>query len=266
MISDFHVHTKFSGDSKADLDRVILAAIDKGMPYLAITDHNDFECDNGNFELDAEKYFECISSKRNEYKNDITIAVGLECGLDTRYKDRIANLINSFNFDFVIGSSHTVNGIDPYYKEYFENKSIHDAVAEYLESIIENIECFDCFDIYGHLDYVIRYAPLDTSDKRCTYEEYHAQFDKILSLLIKKGKGIEINTSSLRKGLIDTNPNIDVVKKYRELGGKIITIGSDAHKPEDIGADFDIAKDMLVSSGFTYYNTFLNRTSINVSF
>ena len=265
MISDFHVHTKFSGDSEADVDKVILSAINKGMPYLAITDHNDFGYENGTFELDVEKYFRYISDKKMEYKNDICISIGIECGLEPKYENRINNLKKSYDFDFVIGSSHTVGGIDPYYKEYFENRAVHDAMIEQLESIIENIEIFDSFDVYGHLDYVMRYAPVDNDKKRYSYEEYDVLFDKILHNLIKKGKGIEINTSPLRSGLSDANPNIQVLKKYKEYGGKIITVGADAHKPEDIGADFNTAEEMLKSAGFTYYNIFSDRKAVEIS-
>ena len=115
MIADFHIHTRFSGDSEADVDKVIQSAITKGMKYMAITDHNDFEYENGMFELDTEKYFEYMTKKKNEYKNDIELSIGIECGLEPKFYDRINKLISSYDFDFVIGSSHVINGMDPYY-------------------------------------------------------------------------------------------------------------------------------------------------------
>lgn len=264
MLNDFHIHTKFSGDSEADVDKVILSAIDKGMKYIAITDHNDFEFENGLFELDTERYFTFMTEKKQEYKNDICISVGIECGLEPKYADRINKLIDSYNFDFVIGSSHVINGKDPYYKEYFSNRPVHDAMVEYLESIIENIEIFNNFDIYGHLDYMMRYAPVSIEKKRYNYEEYEELFDKILKSLINKNKGIEINTSPLRNGLYDTNPNVQVIKKFWEYGGKIITIGSDAHKPEDVGASFDKASEILISTGIKHYNVFARRKPLEI--
>lgn len=264
MIADFHIHTRFSGDSEANVDKVIQSAIDKGMKYMAITDHNDFEFENGMFELDTESYFDYMTKKKSEYKNDINISVGIECGLEPKFCDRINKLVSSYDFDFVIGSSHVINGRDPYYKEYFENRSVHDAMVEYLLSISENIDMFDNFDVYGHLDYMMRYAPINPEEKRYDYDEYAEYFDSILTKLIKKGKGIEINTSPLKSGLYDTNPNLQVVKRYAELGGKIITVGSDAHKPEHIGHSFDIAEKMLNNSGFAYFNVFDNRKIINV--
>ena len=97
---------------------------------------------------------------------------------------------------------------------------------------------------------------LERKEKRYNYNEYGELFDKILTTLISKGKGIEINTSPLRSGLTDTNPNMQVIKRYKELGGKIITIGSDAHKPEDVGANFNDAKTLLIDAGFSLFNVF----------
>lgn len=265
MIADFHIHTCFSGDSEADVDKVIQSAIEKGMKYMAITDHNDYEYENGTFELDTEKYFEYMSKKKIEYRNDISLSVGIECGLEPKFYDRINKLVSSYDFDFVIGSSHVINGRDPYYKEYFENRPVHDAMVEYLMSIEENVDMFDSFDVYGHLDYMMRYAPISAEEKRYNYEEYAELFDKILAKLIKKGKGIEINTSPLKSGLYDTNPNIQVIKRYAELGGTIITVGSDAHKPEHVGHSFDVAEAMLKEAGLTYFNVFENRTHKNIA-
>lgn len=264
MSADFHIHTCFSGDSEANVDAVIHSAISKGLKHIAITDHNDFEFENGKFELDIEKYFQYMSNKKIEYKDQISLSVGIECGLEPRFADRIENLLASYNFDFVIGSSHVINGRDPYYKEYFENRPVHDAMVEYLESIIENINIFNNFDVYGHLDYMMRYAPVSPEEKRYKYEEYGELFDTILTTLISKGKGIEINTSPLRSGFADTNPNAQVIKRYKELGGKIITIGSDSHKPEDVGANFNDAKNLLIAAGFSHFNVFANRTASSI--
>lgn len=264
MLNDFHIHTEFSGDSEAPVDKVIQAAISKGMKYMAFTDHNDFEFENGLFELDTERYFRFMSEKKQEYKNDINISVGIECGLEPKYADRINRLIKTYDFDFVIGSSHVINGKDPYYKEYFENRSVHEAMVEYLKSIIENIQVFDNFDVYGHLDYMMRYAPVSIEEKSYEYDEYGELFDTILKNIINKGKGIEINTSPLRSGLYDPNPNLQVIKKYLEFGGKIITVGSDAHKPEDVGAGFDKARELLIAAGFEYYNIFSGRKAFEI--
>lgn len=265
MLSDFHIHTRFSGDSEADVDKVIESAIAKGMTHMSFTDHNDLEYENGTFELDTENYFKYMTEKKNQYKNQIHISVGIECGLEPRYEKRINDLLATYDFDFVIGSSHVINGKDPYYKEYFEGRPVHDAMVEYLLSIDENIDMFSNFDVYGHLDYMMRYAPITMEEKRYNYDEYGEYYDRILTKLINKGKGIEINTSALKSGQLDTNPNLQVVKKYAELGGQIITIGSDAHAPEHVGYGFDVAEKMLKEAGFSHYNVFTARNPVSIT-
>ena len=127
------------------------------------------------------------------------------------------------------------------------------------ELILENIKKFSNFDVYGHLDYVVRYGP--NKDKEYTYEKYKDILDSILKLLIEKGKGIEINTGGVKSGLKELHPCTSIVKRYRELGGEIITIGSDAHTPEHIASHFNRAEEVLKECGFKYYTIFEKRVA-----
>ena len=167
---------------------------------------------------------------------------------------RHAVLCKNYDFDFIIASSHICNGKDPYYPPFYEGRSEEEAYREYFASIIDNIKKFKNFDVYGHLDYVVRYGP--NMDAEYTYEKYRDLLDEILKLLIEEEKGIEINTGGVKRGLKDLHPCTEIVKRYRELGGEIITIGSDAHSPEAITAHFDRAANMLQECGFKYYTTF----------
>lgn len=263
MISDSHVHSHHSGDSNADMHKVIMQAANKCMPYITITDHNDFYIDNGKFELDFKAYHKEITELEHLYRNShIVLLFGLEQGLDPRFTDKINKATTSYNFDFIIGSSHVAGGIDPYYPEYWQNRSIHEGMTAYFESILENLSIFDNFDIYGHIDYAARYTP----DGPITYEykEYQDILDEILKNIIAKGKGIEINTSNLRKGLSYTNPSAEVIKRYKELGGELITVGSDSHQQDEngVGYGFDVAEQILHNAGFKHYNVFKNRKPI----
>ena len=107
------------------------------------------------------------------------------------------------------------------------------------------------------MDYVVRYGP--TKDTDYSYEKYADILDSILELLIEKEKGLEINTGGLRSGLKSTNPCADLLKRYKKLGGEIITIGSDAHKTADVSSSFEIAREILLDCGFKYYTTFEKR-------
>ena len=145
----------------------------------------------------------------------------------------------------------------PYYPEFFEGRSEDEAHQEYFESILECVKETPYFDVYGHLDYVVRYGP--TKNQNYSYQKHADIIDRILRTIVESGKGIELNTSGFRSGLGQPNPCVDILKRYKELGGEIITVGSDAHKPEHVGADFDKACTILKDCGFQYYTIFEKR-------
>lgn len=262
MLCDFHLHTKLSYDSDADIDEVILTAIDKGMPYMAVTDHHDFDLDNCVFEQkDVVGYYNTLLSFKKKYKNKIHLSAGIELGIEACQHKRLYDFTSKCPFDFIIGSIHGVDGLDPYYDDYWDGLTTDEGMCKYFNAIIEGMNAFDNFDVIGHIDYAIRYAR-NPEDKQYSYEKYAALLDTILQKVISMGKGIEINTGGLRKGLKTTNPSEEIIKKYHDYGGKIITVGSDAHTPEDIGADFDIAKEILLRCGFNEYCVFVERKPI----
>ena len=134
-------------------------------------------------------------------------------------------------FDFIIGSSHLCAGRDPYQPYFWEGRSEEEALREYFSSIIENLETFTDFDVYGHLDYyVVRYAPYG-QDKDYSYEKYADLFERMLDLLLENGIGLEVNTGGVRYGLKDLHPCTALLRRYRRKGGEIVTVGSDAHRP-----------------------------------
>lgn len=262
MICDFHVHTCMSADSEADIDTVIQTAIRLGMPYLCITDHHDIDYNNEEFYLNPHKYYGTLSSYKDKYRNRIKLLIGVEMGLQPHIKNAVDAFISSIPLDFVIGSSHVINGMDPYYEDIWREHTTEQVMNMYFENIYENLQVHDNFDIYGHIDYAIRYAK--EKDQNYSYEKYKEILDQILIKIVTMGKGIEINTAGLRKGLRSTNPCFEIIKRYHELGGNIITVGSDAHSPEDIGADFDRAGELLSEAGFDHYNLFIGRKALAV--
>ena len=166
-------------------------------------------------------------------------------------------MTNGYPFDFVIGSSHVVHGKDPYYFSFFDGKTEQEAYTEYFVSILENLDAFTDFDVYGHIDYVVRYGPNRNADY--TYAKYADVLDEILKKLISLGRGIEINTGGFKYGLGHPNPSEEILSHYHELGGEILTIGADAHQPEHVAYDFKKVRDLLKACGFSYYTVFRNR-------
>ena len=182
----------------------------------------------------------------------------MELGLQPEALRKNAVYAKSYEFDFIIGSSHICHGRDVYYPDFFEGRSKEEALGEYFQSTLENIRKFSNFDVYGHLDYAVRYAP--GKDEGYSYLTYRDIFDEILKELLDKGKGIELNTGGIKKGMRDFHPCMDVLKRYRELGGETVTIGSDSHDTAHIGDSFDRAAEALRECGFQYYCIFEKRT------
>ncbi|MFP4697674.1 MAG: histidinol-phosphatase HisJ family protein [Eubacteriales bacterium] len=257
--SDYHVHTNFSGDSNTPPETMIQKAIDLGLEKICITDHYDADFPNEDisFVFDVDTYFKKLKYLKEKHSKKIEILIGVELGLQPDLTDIYTKLLNDYPFDFVIGSSHLIDKIDPYRGRYYENKTEYNAYSYYLKSIINNIKAFSSFQVYGHLDYIVRYGPYE--NKLITCDSYKEILDKLLLSLIHLGKGIEINSSGLKYGLGFPHPNLQIIKRYRELGGEIITIGSDAHVPEHLCYDFKIIYSLLKDIGFKYYTIFVNQ-------
>lgn len=263
ILADYHLHSDFSGDCCASMESMIQAGIAQGLAQMCFTEHQDFDfpytCANPPevFSLNTDSYLYELIQCREKYAGQIEILFGVELGIQPHITKELSRYAKSYDFDFIIASSHVCGGHDPFYPAFFEGRSEKDAYLEYFNSIYENIRKFENYDVYGHLDYVVRYGP--NKDAAYTYQKYHDILNSILLLLLEKEKGLELNTGGLRSGLREPNPCIDILKRYRELGGEIITIGSDAHTPETVAENFKKAADILAACGFRYYSVFRNR-------
>ncbi|MDO4304666.1 MAG: histidinol-phosphatase HisJ family protein [Bacillota bacterium] len=261
--ADFHLHSSFSGDSTAPMEDMILKGISLGLETMCFTEHMDMDYvytapfEEGMFELNTDSYLYELIRLREKYAGQIKILFGVELGVQPHLRRELAVYAKSFDFDFIIASSHLCNRKDPYYPSFYEGRSDEEAYREYFLSISDNLKAFNNFDVYGHLDYVVRYGK--TKDADYCYDKYKDVLDPILETILEKEKGIEINTGAINYHLKDLNPCTDLIKRYRRLGGEIITVGSDAHKPSAIANGFDRAADILTECGFKYYTTFEKR-------
>lgn len=262
ITADYHVHTNFSSDSNSSMESMIERAIELRFDRICITDHMDYDfpSEETPFVFDPTSYFIKLEEMKKRYKDKIHVLCGIELGLRPYLAERYEILTTAYPFDFIIGSSHLVGNTDPYFPEYWEGKSEFEGVEEYFQTIIDNVNAFNNFDVYGHLDYVVRYAP--EKNKNYNYNAYHGIIDSVLKTIIASGKGIEINTAGYKYGLGFAHPQTDIIKRYLELGGKILTIGSDGHSPEHMAYDFSRAKELLLSLGVTHYTVFEKRKPI----
>lgn len=258
-ISDYHVHTSFSGDCSIPPETMIEAAVRGGIRHLCLTDHMDYDYEEGGvcFEFDPKEYLRRLSLMKEKYADQIDLAVGIELGLQPYLGKKHHNLVFSNSFDFVIGSIHLVHSRDPYFPSYFEGREENEAYLEYFQCALQNLQAYSNFDTFGHLDYVVRYGP--NRNRFYSYDRYREILDEILRALIRKDIGLEVNTGGYRYGLDAPNPCREIICRYRELGGRIITLGSDAHDPGYLAYGFGQAAELLKSCGFDSYFIFHDR-------
>lgn len=262
MLWDSHMHTNFSGDSDALPEAMIEQAIQQKLPGICITDHLDYDYpdDPDLFLIDLKTYEKKICSLIEQYKDRIQIHFGIELGLQPHLSKKLQAVTTSLPFDYVIGSSHVVHGTDPYYPSYYEGRTEKEAYNEYFSSILENLEAFSDFDAYGHIDYVVRYGP--DKNKHYSYAAYAEVLDEILKTLIRMDKALEVNTAGFKYGLGHPNPCEEIISRYHELGGRLLTIGADGHAPEQIAWDFDKIPNLLKSCGFDSYTVYKKRKPV----
>ena len=258
MLPDYHFHTSFSADSYTPVRSQIEKAIRLGMKSLCVTDHHDYDVDSElDFTVDPDRYFREMQAVKDAYREQIDLRIGIELGLQLHLKEYFEELLSAYPFDFVIGSTHFIGRKDVAYPEFFKENPGNQAYLRFLSATLDHVTNLDAYDVAGHLDYIVRYG----RDKDWFYrsKDCTGLSDEILKAIIKRGKGIECNTAGLRKGLGQPNPSFDTLKRYRQLGGEIITLGSDAHAPEDLGRDFVVVREFLLSCGFSYYTEFNRR-------
>ncbi len=263
ITTDYHLHTSFSSDSKEPMEAMIRRALDLGLTEICFTEHRDIDYPvpeddpTLTFDLDLTAYEKKVREMQDKYKGKIAIKFGIECGLQPHIVEENKALIASAPFDFVLGSQHLCNHADPYNASYFDGKTDKEAYREFFEEIDRNIRLFDDFDVAAHLDYVVRVGR--EKDTHYHYEEHRELFREILSYLIAHGKGIEINTAGIRYGLKEPNPCSALIRDYKELGGEILTIGSDAHKAADMASHYQRVNAILEETGFRYITVFMDR-------
>ena len=262
MIYDSHIHSFFSADSDSSIDDICNTAIKRNIDGITLTDHldlyyPDFDVE---FNIDFKKYHEEIAKYKKKYEDKLKIFAGLELGYRTKAIEESSQIVNAHNFDFVICSVHVIQGEDPYHGKYFEGKTKEEAYRIYLEKVYKSIVNQPDYDVIGHLGYIRRYGFVE--DNSMNYSEYSDLLEPILKKLISLGKGIELNTSYFKREPYIKMPEKDILLKYKELGGEIITIGSDAHKPDRVGINFSEGIELLKECGFQYIAHFEQRKPI----
>lgn len=263
---DTHTHCIHSHDSKEQPRDMIEYAIARGLEYLAITDHFDGELtllpEFGNIpQIDLARHFEELIALKEEYKDAIEIGVGIECGYMKEANSIYLQQLKGYATDIVINSVHTVEYEDCYLKSYFDKRSKRQAYGAYLEAVRESLDCPYVYDSVGHLGYVARKAVYP--DKTFYYADHADLIDDILKTVIAKGKSLEINSNGLGE-TCPFLPTAEILIRYKELGGELLTFGSDAHLKARICDKYSIVAEFLKSHGFEYLFKYIDHKPVAV--
>ncbi len=279
MLADYHIHTKFSDDSDYSMEETVKDSIALGLDEICFTDHVDYGIkrdwddprgiplrrggagEPGWMELanvDYEKYMAAIRRMQDRYGDQITIRAGLEFGMQTHTIPQYEALVSRYAFDFIILPVHQIGDKEFWTQEFQQGQTQREYNERYYEEILSLVRQYHNYSVLGHLDLISRYDKVG----RYPFEKLKLVLTEILKTVIADGKGIEVNTSSHRYGLDDPMPSLAILKLYRQLGGRIITIGSDSHKREHLGAHIRETKQVLEKIGYTEFCTYENLNPI----
>lgn len=262
---DMHIHSQYSMDSTTPMEDTVIEAIKKNMKSICFTDHVDYDSSlqKLDFVFRTSDYFREINRVKYKYKKQIEILAGVEIGIQPHLFERYDKFLNNNQFDFVLMSIHAVEGEDIFLDKFTDNKDPIKAIRAYYTDMLTCVKSFSNFDILGHIDYIDRY--FSSKEDIPDFESYKDLVVEILETIIKKGKGIELNTSGLRKGLGYFHPKTSILELYKSLGGETITIGSDSHIAETVGSDYKLAEKVLRDLDFKYTHIFKERKKFPIN-
>ena len=256
MLFDSHIHTEFSADSEMKAQAALAAAAQQGLG-LVFTEHLDADYiskDGRSFTFNPQDYWQAYSQLRSG-----ELRLGVEVGMRESTRAVSAAFIRQVPFDMVICSQHLVDDIDIYYPDYYAGKDKQTAYSRYLQQMAANLRAHSFADTLGHIDYICRYAPYE--DRELHYQEFAGEIDAVLKTAVSTDTALEINTRRLeaKEALANLRP---IYERYRELGGRFVTLGSDAHTVTAVGAHLQLACDFAESLGLTPVS-FQHRQMVN---
>lgn len=248
---DYHIHSELSCDSYLKPETVCERLIDLGFSQIAFTEHLDFDpADEGYGFYDYDAITEKVKELNSKYGDKLTIRKGVEVTYQKKREEEIREFFSDKHYDFITGSVHLVDGFDISQnegtREFFDRFSREEGFLLYFD-VTYHLVNSAIFDILGHFEMLRRYALNYTYDY--SYEQFKKYIDRILKIGIEKGIALEVNTSGLRQLPEDTYPRLQIVKRFLELGGEYISVGSDSHIPEHLGYQIEETMQKLDTIG-----------------
>ena len=258
IFCDMHTHSHHSFDAKSSVDEMCRAAIERGLEALAVTDHCEApfirfgaDCEFGCFDELIPQSFADATAARERYAGRLKVLRGLELGEPTHDRAATVHALAYGDFDFVLASVHNIRNMQDFYYMNYSGVDVDGLLARYFDELCETAS-FEHFDSLSHLTYPLRYIVAGTG--RFPDLSVHADaIDTIFKILIKNQKALEINVSGLFKELKTTLPDVTLVRRFRELGGQYITIGTDAHSADMVGRGIGEGIAVAKEAGFSQY-------------
>lgn len=255
---DYHMHSRVSFDGHDTGEALARTALERGLKEICFTDHLDYDPlgTMGKLDFDTDKY-------NAEYDHleipGLKIRRGMEFGMDVHNVQQFKEDLKRRHFDYVLGSIHFVEDLDVYFQPFWDGKTIFQAERRYLEATLDSVRLHNDFDVLAHLTYISK-ATAHPATRKVRYEDHREIVDEILKVLVAKGKGMEMNSSGVDRcgGFL---PTADYFRRFKELGGEIVTVGSDAHRCDRVG-QYSFEACEILKEIFGYVCTFEDRKPI----
>ena len=267
ILCDIHTHSDNSFDAKSSVDAMCEAAVKRGLSVLAVTDHCEAEyircgedCEFGSFDRQIPKSIADIRAAQKKYEGKLKLLCGLELGEPMHDPEQTKQALAYGDFDFVLASVHNLCGRDDFYYMDFKTVDVGEILREYFDELAETA-AFPHFDSLSHLTYPLRYI-VEREGYYPDLTPFEGQIENIFNILIKNKKALEINVSGLFKPIGRTLPDLRLVKKFRDMGGEHITLGTDAHSADMVGKGIVEGVAVAKQAGFSHYTIFENHRPV----
>ena len=254
---DTHMHSLHSPDGYQPMPVMAEAAQERGLTGVAFTEHAEWYVEDPAYGyLELESYFADLERVRSQFGSTLEILAGIELGNPHDFSQQVDAILEEWHFDVVIGSLHWLGSQAGWEPPAFA-RGIRETYERYFDELIVMVERAE-FDVLGHLD-LVRRDSWALFGHVMRLDAFEVEIREVLRRLVRAGRGIEINTSGLHKGMDKPLPDLQVLQWYRASGGEILTFGSDAHRPKDIAYGFDQARDIARAAGFDRIARFRQR-------
>lgn len=261
-LTDYHVHSSYSGDAEIPMEEMCRLAIERGIREIAFSDHLDNNPQDECYGLfRAADICREVDRCRDLFGDRLRILKGAEAGEPHLYVPQIAEILGDEPFDFITGGIHWV-GDAVISVDIFSHLDVSALYHAYFGEVLRAVECAN-FDVLAHIDLVKRFGVKYVGP--FNIEPYREEIEAILRTMIARGIALEVNTSGLRQPCGEPFPGIETLRLYREFGGELITVGSDAHWPDQLGFALEEGFDLIRAAGLDSITLFRDRVPSQIS-